>query len=65
MTRNLGSQAGSVCVTLPCRVQPGGSGPAELGLGPARLWRGRAVCPARTSSQGQRLSLLRGLVSLY
>lgn len=65
MTRNMGSQAGSVCVILPCRVQPRGSEPAELGLGPARLLGGRAVCPATTSSQGQRLSLLRSLVSLY
>lgn len=61
MTRNMGSQAVSVCVTLPCRVQPGGSGPAELGLGPARLWgAGRAVCPARTSSQGFSFPLLKG-----
>ena len=65
MTRNMGSQAGSVCVILPCRVQPRGSEPAELGLGPARLLGGRAVCPATTSSQGQSLSLLRSLVSLY
>ena len=65
MTRNMGSQAGSVCVILPCRVQPRGSEPAELGLGPARLLGGRAICPARTSSQVQRLSLLRSLVSLY
>lgn len=58
MTRNMGSQAASVCVTLPCRVQPGGSGPAELGLGPARLWGGggQYVLPERP---------LRGLVSLY